>query len=178
MAATALTDTLAQLRDIHSPPPPGWWPPALGWWLVCTAVIALLAIVFALYYRRRQRLAPYRQALRDLHAISQQNDQGARHDIARLLRRIVILRDPSAAALPLELALPRCAASVDLASVAAIGVALAGRFAPTASQGDQPPIGLTATSCESSADTSRDASEQIAALRRAAASWLTALARS
>ena len=109
MAATPLNDTLQQLRDIHAPPLPAWWPPAPGWWLLYGAAVAALAVVGALLHRRRQRRAPYLQALRELRASRQRFGQGASADIARILRRVIVVHDPGAAALPLAEALARCA---------------------------------------------------------------------
>ena len=128
MAAPPLIGALGQLRDIHPPPPPAAWPPAPGWWIVYSVAVALLAVLGALLWRRRQRRAPYRQALRELDTIraNLHRDDRSVAAIAQLLRRVVVVRDPAAAALPLEHALQRCAAARGPAHE--LARLLAGRF--------------------------------------------------
>jgi hypothetical protein len=59
-------DPLANLHPLRVPEAIGWWPPALGWWLLLFAAIVLLATIAYLLYRRHQRNAYRRLALRQL----------------------------------------------------------------------------------------------------------------
>lgn len=134
MATAALTDALAQLRDIHTPPPPAWWPPAPLWWLVFAVMLALLATWIVLWQRWTQRRAPYVQALQELRAMgrgAQQTDQGASATIAVLLRRVLLIRDPLLAALPLEEALARSAPKGSGNCSAELAALLRDRFSAT-----------------------------------------------
>ncbi|MBT8092901.1 MAG: DUF4381 domain-containing protein [Gammaproteobacteria bacterium] len=54
------------LRDLHLPDTVGWWPPAPGWWVLLALVVAALGVLAMRTYRRWQRNAPRRHALREL----------------------------------------------------------------------------------------------------------------
>lgn len=54
------------LRDLHLPQATGWWPPAPGWWVLLFVILAALGLVALRIYRRWQRNAPRRHALREL----------------------------------------------------------------------------------------------------------------
>jgi hypothetical protein len=90
------------LRDIHVPPV-SWWPPATGWWLL--ALVALIAIVasVSVVIHRRRRAHPRRAVGRELDALAarfaQNGDRRAlAAGVSRLLRRIALMIEPSAAA--------------------------------------------------------------------------------
>lgn len=63
--ASANTEPLSALRDIHLPDPVTFWPPALGWWLL---VALLLALVIAgwLHVKNRHNKIAVREALAEL----------------------------------------------------------------------------------------------------------------
>lgn len=95
---------LQQLRDIHPPPEPSWWPPAPGWWLLALlAVLGCIALA-ALWRRRVRRLAPYRQAEKELNdalariATLPGAQQGRRyaHTAHAILRRLMAVAAPDA----------------------------------------------------------------------------------
>lgn len=54
------------LRDLHLPEQIGWWPLAPGWWFVLLVVATLVGYGIWRAYKRRQRNAPRRYALRAL----------------------------------------------------------------------------------------------------------------
>ncbi len=69
MPPEALSEVLAQLRDIHEPAVPGWWPLPLGWWLVLAFVTIVIGLGIWFYKTERRRLRPYfviRRATREL----------------------------------------------------------------------------------------------------------------
>ncbi len=57
-------------HDIIEPAPIGWWPLAPGWWMLIVMALLVLAIGGRWYWRRRQALAPLRQALREYRQIA------------------------------------------------------------------------------------------------------------
>lgn len=89
------------LRDIHLPSAP-WWPLAPGWWLLLGALV-LLALGIAWWLRRQANHRPLRAALREVDALAASHaadgdDAGLADGASRLLRRIALRVDPSAAA--------------------------------------------------------------------------------
>jgi len=54
------------LRDLHLPEPLGWWPLAPGWWFILFLISAILVYLFWRAFRKWQRNAPRRYALREL----------------------------------------------------------------------------------------------------------------
>lgn len=90
-------DPLATLRDIHLPDPVPFWPPAPGWFALAGLVLAVALAAAFLEWRRRQTLA-YR-ALRDFKAATRDGDTLAVGAAAAVLvRRVLLSRDPHAAA--------------------------------------------------------------------------------
>ena len=65
-AAANPADPLSQLRDIHLPAVVSGWPPGPGWWFAAVALLAALAALSFWQWRRRQRRAHRRAALREL----------------------------------------------------------------------------------------------------------------
>ncbi|MEH6609726.1 MAG: DUF4381 domain-containing protein [Halioglobus sp.] len=63
-------DPLAALNPLREPELIGWWPLAPGWWLVIALLLMVLAVVAFLLWRRYQRRAYRRQALRQLESIA------------------------------------------------------------------------------------------------------------
>jgi cbb3-type cytochrome oxidase subunit 3 len=96
VADPATFDQPLPLRDLHLPPPPGWWPPAPGWWLLVALVIVLLLLLFFLWQRAR-RLRYRRAALRQLHAL-EENDalppSALVAELSALLRRAALCAFP------------------------------------------------------------------------------------
>jgi hypothetical protein len=91
------TDPLSQLRDIHLPDPITWWPPAIGWWIV--TLILIVAIAGSIYWvwRRYQRLAYKREALKHMESVrarylSHRDDAQLLSELSALLKRISITR--------------------------------------------------------------------------------------
>lgn len=96
-----LPDRLAELRDIHLPAPPSWWPPAPGWWLLAVLLLVALAGLGWLWVRRRQRLAPVREALLELEQAYGEWQANRRatdylYRVSTLLRRSLLVREPPA----------------------------------------------------------------------------------
>ncbi len=90
-------DPLATLHDIHLPDAVAFWPPAPGWFAVAGLVLALAALGLFLEWRRRQTLA-YR-ALQEFKRAARQGDTRAVGAAAAVLvRRVLLSRDPHAAA--------------------------------------------------------------------------------
>jgi hypothetical protein len=94
------------LRDIHVPAAPGWWPPAPGWWIVGACVLLALVLVavrgFRMLARRRWRRR-VREEFDRLVSSPDTADPVARvAAVSRLLRRVTLVIDPQAAALPAE----------------------------------------------------------------------------
>ena len=54
------------LRDLHLPEATGWWPPAPGWWMLLSVALVALGYLALRFYRRWQRNAPRRYALKEL----------------------------------------------------------------------------------------------------------------
>lgn len=61
-----LMEQLKYLHDFHAPEAIGFWPPAPGWIVLTLLVIGLLAWSIVVLYRRHQRNAWRREALRQL----------------------------------------------------------------------------------------------------------------
>jgi len=59
---------LDQLKDIHLPEAVGFWPPALGWWLLA-AVFVVILLTGILLYKRHQKNAYRRSAVRQLNSL-------------------------------------------------------------------------------------------------------------
>ena len=63
-------DPLAALNPLREPELIGWWPLAPGWWLLIALLLMVLAVLAFLLWRRYQRRAYRRQALRQLDSIA------------------------------------------------------------------------------------------------------------
>lgn len=61
-----MTDNPLPLRDLHLPEAVGWWPLAPGWWFLIAIFVVLCAWAGLRGWRRWQRAAPRRFALREL----------------------------------------------------------------------------------------------------------------
>ncbi len=61
-----MTENPLPLRDLHLPEAVGWWPLAPGWWLLLAVIVVLGAWAALRAWRRWQRNAPRRFALREL----------------------------------------------------------------------------------------------------------------
>jgi hypothetical protein len=90
------SDPLQGLRDIHLPAPVSFWPPAPGWWLLALLIVIVLFAAFWLW-RRRQRRAYRRMALRQLQQLRQALQSGKAEtpviaELSILLRRTAITR--------------------------------------------------------------------------------------
>jgi hypothetical protein len=95
MTATQ-NDPLQGLRDIHLPSPVSFWPPAPGWWILAALVLVLIVAGFWLW-RRYQRRAYRRSALKQLQQLQLALQQGQAEatilaDLSVLLRRTAISR--------------------------------------------------------------------------------------
>ena len=88
-----MPDPLDALRPLHAPPPVGWWPPALGWWVLAVVIIVLLVS----WYRRWQRMAPQRAALRELKQLEKHNKSEPQRvaTLNALLKRYALVCWPS-----------------------------------------------------------------------------------
>ncbi|NQX88014.1 MAG: DUF4381 domain-containing protein [Halioglobus sp.] len=62
-------DPLAALHPLREPLAIGWWPPAAGWWVLLLLTLSILAVIGHLLWRRYQRNAYRRHALRQLDAL-------------------------------------------------------------------------------------------------------------
>lgn len=82
-------DPLAALKDIHLPEVIGWWPPAMGWWLLLLLVLVVFLLVLMSIRKRRQRLAPYRAAIKEFDRISM--DYSRQRDASELSQQLSIL---------------------------------------------------------------------------------------
>ncbi|MFT6287482.1 MAG: type II secretory pathway pseudopilin PulG [Alcanivorax sp.] len=63
-------DPLAALNPLREPELIGWWPLGPGWWLLIALLIMILAGLAVFLWRRYQRRAYRRQALRQLKSIA------------------------------------------------------------------------------------------------------------
>lgn len=94
----AMTNPLAELRDIHLPDPVSWWPPAPGWWLLLLLLLGTAGLAW--WLRRRNRAKRLMIAgLNELKHIEQiyrtERDNAALvRRLSTLLRRISISRYP------------------------------------------------------------------------------------
>ena len=82
-------DPLAELKDIHLPEIIGWWPPALGWWLLLVLFLGVLLLVLISIRKRRERMAPYRAAMKEFDRIT--GDYHAHKDSTRLSQQLSVL---------------------------------------------------------------------------------------
>ena len=82
-------DPLAELKDIHLPEIIGWWPPAIGWWLLLVLSLVLLLLVLLAIRKRRERLAPYRAAMKEFDRITV--DYRTHNDSIKLSQQLSIL---------------------------------------------------------------------------------------
>ena len=92
-------DPLAALKDIHLPDAIGWWPPAVGWWLLLALSLVVVLLVLVSIRKRRERLAPYRAAMKEFDRIAadfdlQKNHTKLSQQLSILLRRIAISITP------------------------------------------------------------------------------------
>ena len=88
-------DPLAALKDIHLPDAIAWWPPAIGWWLLLLLLLAVILLVLVSIRKRRERMAPYRIAMREFDRIAgeyhlQKDTTRLSQQLSILLRRIAI----------------------------------------------------------------------------------------
>lgn len=103
-AAPQNANPLDQLKDIQLPQESLWWPPS--WVLIITIIIAvsliIAAIYFAIYYWRKQ--AAKRLALKQLEELSQNTagDKALLDEVAELLRRYSISKNPTTAKLSMQ----------------------------------------------------------------------------
>ena len=82
-------DPLAELKDIHLPEITGWWPPAIGWWLLLVLSLVLLLLVLLAIRKRRERMAPYRAAMKEFDRITV--DYRTHNDSIKLSQQLSIL---------------------------------------------------------------------------------------
>lgn len=141
-------ELLLRLRDAHAPEAPPWWPPAPGWWLALAAALVIAALAMRLLAPRWRR---YRLRRRLLAALESATSAG---EIASLLRAAALARYPT-----LEVAGLHGAAWVAFLESRDRAP---GRFAALAEA-------LTATPYRAPR-----ASDDLAALRKAARGWLKA----
>jgi hypothetical protein len=98
MSASAATDPLAQLKDIHAPPDPSWWPPAPGWWILAVIVLVLGVLVGRWSWQRWQRVQARRRLIRAFdHGLAAESLSMAA--LSDLLRRAARTVDPASASL-------------------------------------------------------------------------------
>lgn len=82
-------DPLAELKDIHLPELIGWWPPAIGWWLLLVLILGVLLLVLVSLRKRRERMAPYRAAMKEFDRITK--DYRTHRDSTKLSQQLSIL---------------------------------------------------------------------------------------
>lgn len=80
-------------HDIIEPAAIGWWPLAPGWWMLLGLILLILAVLVRWFWRRRRKLAPLRQALREQQQLArqwqQQRDNRATNAaLSALLKRV------------------------------------------------------------------------------------------
>ncbi len=100
-----VTSDILQLRDIHLPETPGIWPPAPGWWMIALAGLALLTWAGIKLWRQ---LKIHRQRKHIFGLLDQLEKTAGKVDspeslaqLSRLLRRLALMRFPSAQIAPL-----------------------------------------------------------------------------
>jgi len=89
------------LRDLHLPEATGWWPPAPGWWMLLSVALIALGYLALRVYRRWQRNAPRRYALKELarceaEYLQHRNPVLLSKDLSALLRRGMLAYAPRA----------------------------------------------------------------------------------
>ena len=96
-----LVEQLKNLHDFHAPDPIGLWPPAPGWIVLTVLLLCLLIWAGLTLYRRHQRNAWRREALRHLDWLQANlpgSENGAAHAaVNRLLKQCLASqhsRDP------------------------------------------------------------------------------------
>ncbi len=78
MTSPNTTSPALQLpHDIQLPDPVSMWPLAYGWWLLLLCVVIVLLVIVVLWRRRRRQRDPLRNALTQLHALQQVDDDRA-----------------------------------------------------------------------------------------------------
>lgn len=82
----------ATLRSIHLPDEVNWFPPAPGWWALLVLVILLMGVAYWLW-RRYQRQAFRREALKTLDTLQQQTNLAPLQlidELSALLKRVAM----------------------------------------------------------------------------------------
>ena len=93
-------DPLAALHPLREPAAVGWWPPAPGWWVLLLLALAVIAVTCYLLWRRYQRGAYRRRALRQLeqlHCQHAQNPDNGRYleGVNALLKSVALVAYPA-----------------------------------------------------------------------------------
>ncbi|MBF0157736.1 MAG: DUF4381 domain-containing protein [Magnetococcales bacterium] len=84
-----------RLRPLHDPPPISWWPPAPGWWVVAALLLLMGVGAGRFVWRRRRRLRPRRQALRELAHLAERHardhdDHALAAGVSLVLKRLAL----------------------------------------------------------------------------------------
>lgn len=90
---------LQSLRDVHLPEPISAWPPAPGWYIVIALALVLFFTVAIVLYKRYQKNALRRLALRELNALQDSFEHGTKLSeiaphISCLLRQVALAYFP------------------------------------------------------------------------------------
>lgn len=64
-------DIVPLLQPLREPPAVSWWPPAPGWWLLGALLLAVAITSGIALWRRHRRLAPLREAQRELASLQE-----------------------------------------------------------------------------------------------------------
>jgi hypothetical protein len=92
-------DPLADLHPLREPSAIGWWPPAPGWWLVLALGLVVAALLGYLLWRRHQRNAYRRRALRQLDEL-QSHHAKSRDDLRYIESVNALLKSVALSAYP------------------------------------------------------------------------------
>lgn len=84
---------LAQLKGIHTPEAVSSFPLAWGWWVVIAILVAILLVALYLWRRYRRFVAPRRQAIAAIRALTPA-DPNALKTLNAILKRISLHYDP------------------------------------------------------------------------------------